>query len=52
LADAGSGAAIATAGRTTCFVPVSVGGVRVLRAAMITDRERWGVAEGIGHDSG
>ena len=52
LADAGSGAAIAAACPTTCFVPDSVRCAPVLRAAMIADSERWGVAEGIGHDSG
>jgi hypothetical protein len=40
LADAGSGAAIAAACPTSCFVPVSVRGVPVLRAAMVADSER------------
>jgi hypothetical protein len=52
LADAGSGAAIAAACPTSCFVPASVRGVPVLRAAMIADSERWGVTDGIGHDNG
>jgi hypothetical protein len=52
LADAGSGAAIAAACPTTCFVPVWVRGVPVLRAALIADSEGWGAADGIGHDSG
>jgi hypothetical protein len=52
LADAGSSAAIAAACPTTCFVPASVRGMPVLGATMITDSERWGVADGIGHDVG
>jgi hypothetical protein len=52
LADAGSGAAIAAARPPTCFVPVWVRDVPVLRAAMIADTERWGVADEIGHDIG
>jgi hypothetical protein len=52
LADAGSGAVVAAACPPTCFVPVSVHDVRVLRAAMIADSERWGIADGIGHDIG
>jgi hypothetical protein len=31
---------------------IGAGGVSVLRAAMIADSEGWGVADGIGHDSG
>jgi hypothetical protein len=52
LADAGSGAAVAAACPATCFVPVVVRRVPVLRVAMIADSERWGVADEIGHDSG
>ena len=50
LADAGSGAAIAAACPPTCFVPVSVCGVPVLRAAMIADSESWSVADEFWHD--
>jgi hypothetical protein len=44
LADARSGSVIATACAATCVVPVSVRCVPVLRAALIADSERWGVA--------
>jgi hypothetical protein len=52
LADARSGPAIATACAPSCVVPVSARRFPVLRAALITDSERWGVADTIRHDSG
>ena len=52
LADAGSGGATAAACPPPRFVPVSVRGVLVLRAAMIADIERWSVADEIGHEIG
>ena len=52
LADAGRGAMIAAAYMPTCFVSGLVRGVPVVRAAMIADSERCGVADEIGHDIG
>jgi hypothetical protein len=43
---------VAVACPPICFVPVLVRGMPVLRVAMIVERERWGVADAIGRDTG